>query len=253
MERVGSQQNIFPQVSWGPLASPGFLLRTSPSAISVKAEERGGFVGSWCLKEASPSSAVHWGQPWCEWVLPGDRRVGSVLLDVVAPSGVMLPSTLPPPAPCSHAALVSQPLPKHRDWEVPALRGHHADKASYTSGAPGAGLVPPCPTCRPSVTGQAVSLAQPQERRHPWGLKSARGRFPPGFLPPRRHAGCLPFLRLSSWRCVGSCFAAGLIHSPQNQIGLGSDPVRGLCCVEAHRNTKERSLVICSVISSFVP
>lgn len=47
--------------------------------------------------------------------------------------------------------------------------------------------------------------------------------------------------------------AVGLIHSPKNQTGFGSDSIRGLYCISAHRNTKEQSLVICSIISSFVP
>jgi len=64
----------------------------------------------------------------------------------------------------------------------------------------------------------------------------------------------LPALRaVVSLEVCGELFATGLIHSPQNQIGFGLDPVRGLYSVLAHRSTKERSLVICSVISSSVP
>lgn len=51
----------------------------------------------------------------------------------------------------------------------------------------------------------------------------------------------------------GELLAVSLIHSPQNQIGFRSDPVQDLCCISAHGNIKEQSLVICSIISRVVP
>lgn len=129
--------------------------------------------------------------------------------------------------------------------EVSALHGHHEDKAGYKAGAPGAGLVPPCSTC--SGTASAPREKAPvRPEICTWKVSPRVSASPEPCRLPALPA--IVFLKV-----CGELFAAGLIHSPQDQIGLGSDPVRGLCCVSAHGNTKEQSPVICSVISSFVP
>lgn len=58
------------------------------------------------------------------------------------------------------------------------LGGRHSEKDSQKSHSPRAALVLLGSTSgRSSARGQAMALAQPQERRHPQDLKSAHGGF----------------------------------------------------------------------------
>lgn len=94
----------FPEVLWPPRGFYCGLARV-PSLWRLK---KG--VGLWVLGASR--------RPVPALKCTGDGRGVSPPrgpLDMVPPLATMLPSTLPPPAPCSRAALVPQPLPKHRD------------------------------------------------------------------------------------------------------------------------------------------
>lgn len=217
MECVGSQQSVFAWVSWGPLVSLEFLLWPE---CHVCEGWRKGVYGSHCWTCSIVQGPIS-ARDSCGVGLPRGTQALSLH------SGPVLQSQ-PPPLPwsegepnkhdaCQHLptsssmavvqTLVStllflQSLESGDEIELSALGVDEEDKASCKSRSPGAGLVPPCPGFRSFVRGQAVALAQPQERRHQWGMKSEHGRFLLGFPPPWSCAACLPFeqkLCAKSW------------------------------------------------------
>lgn len=192
-------------------------------------------------------------------------------LDMIHPSSTTLPSTLPPQPPpqapwLSHSSGFSASFPPETGirrrgggsssgW-LPLRKRQLRVTFSKSS---------PCPSLSHLVVHQAGPLSwgrlchwlspTREDIRKAWNLRVE------GFPRGSHLWSCAgrPSLQLPALRAVvflevcEELFATGLIHSSRNQIGFGSDPVRGLYCISACRNTKEQSLVICSIISSSVP
>lgn len=141
------------------------------------------------------------------------------------------------------------------------LGGPHSEKDSQKSRSPRAALVPPCPSwqyIRQIVCqGTSHGTGSAPGEKTPTRLEICTQRF--SFCGPSSLKLCSLSLWLPAFHAAvllevcGELLSASLIHSPQNQIGFGSDPIQDLYCISAHRNIKEQSLVICSIISSIVP
>lgn len=261
---MGSRQNVFPQVSWGPLTSLRFLLWTSLRAITVKAEEKGvyGFLVLHVAaqpKVAGPTFAAQQGQPQCEWILLRDHRVGSILpwrpwgcdlsqllclrLDVIHPSSTTLPSALPPQVPSqapwlSHSSGFSASFPPEtglRRWDRSSSSGwsplgKRRLKVTFSKSSP-------CPFLSHLVVHQAgpLSWGKPWHWLSPGreGTHKAWNLHVEGFslgshLPEAVQGGSpcsyLPFAQLSSWRYVESCLQWAWFTAHKIRLVLDQTP-----------------------------
>lgn len=201
MERVGSQQNVFHQVSWGLLVSLEFLLW--PECCACEGWRKGVYGSQcWICSIAQGPISV---RDSCEQVSP-PKEAGLCPCAValccspshlrfglnVSPASTMIANTRPTVAPWLlytlwflHLFLSSH---ENHGMRLCSLLWVLTVKIKPAASHALQELVPPCPGFR-----SCVALAQPQERKHPWGMKSEDGRFLLGFPPPWNHAGCLPF------------------------------------------------------------
>lgn len=283
---MGSRQNIFPQISWGPLTSLGFLLCTSLKAVTLKAEEKGVFEFLVLEVAAQPKVAGPTARTAAMRVNPPEGPQGGLHPSVVALRLRSQPAPLPKAGhdpPVKHNASQHSPtsssltssLALTQLWFLSLFPTRNWDQEAKwrfllwvvaTQKKTAKSHIVLCPSLSHLVLHQVGPLSWGK----PWHWLSPRredtckawnlhvegfslGSHLPEAVQGGSPCGYLPVEQLASWRSVGICLQQAWFTAHKIRLGFGSDPVRGLYCSSVHRNTKEQSLVICSIISSSVP